>query len=53
MLVCASKIGYAELARLLLDAGADKEARNKVRLSVASALQHLLVFHVATFAYES
>ena len=31
-LICAAMEGHADCARLLLDAGADKYARNKVRL---------------------
>ncbi len=33
-LICAAIYGRADCARLLLDAGADKNAQNKVRASV-------------------
>ena len=41
-LMCAAEYGRAECVRLLIDAGADKDAKGDVRGSVASLLLFLV-----------
>ncbi len=38
-LICAAMKGHAECARLLLDAGADTEVKNKVRARAAGGVR--------------
>ena len=43
-LIAAAVMGHLDCVRLLIDAGADKEARNKVRVRVGSF--HRFYLHV-------
>ena len=40
-LMKAAKMGYGEVAKALLDSGADKEARNNVRMGLIGPLLHM------------
>ena len=48
-LMCAATRGHADCVRVLLDAGADKEAKNKVRLLFRVGVRLACVFRCRAF----
>ncbi len=45
-LMCAADIGYADCVRMLLDAGADKEAKDNVRYQYCNLWEGCVSVHV-------